>query len=338
MPHKIVQTIEGGEACLSVVPSRWEVKGILHWPKKHLVAKLQLEEDSVPSDKWEKLNCIKKREFATRAEAYDELKKMEEKSDTEVDEQVLLRPQRQRHQRVEDCLNFVKQDFNEIAEASNQPQTKNYGIPTDAEEIIFVNTIDHLTELDQTQLPLKEQSQCSTPYIVYVDPASTVQNLESTQLATIINNQMHIMENQDNIMQAQAKLLTYSEYVLQSIKENPIGAWPLPATHVEAMMDPIATLDNLEQLEASLKDESTMQKYIQSMSCVCGNSGKSNGIDCCYKLVHYFITRQFLLQCSWTGGSRGSKRKNGEQSTPGITNEETEKVGLKLKKNSYSFS
>uniref|UniRef100_A0A6E8V386 DUF4806 domain-containing protein n=1 Tax=Anopheles coluzzii TaxID=1518534 RepID=A0A6E8V386_ANOCL len=325
MPHKIVQTIEGGEACLSVVPSRWEVKGILHWPKKHLVAKLQLEEDSVPSDTWEKLNCIKK-EFATRAEAYDELKKMEEKSDTEVDEQVLLRPQRQRHQRVEDCLNFVKQDFNEIAEASNQPQTKNYGIPTDAEEIIFVNTIDHA------------KCQCSTPYIVYVDPASTVQNLESTQLATIINNQMHIMENQDNIMQAQAKLLTYSEYVLQSIKENPIGAWPLPATHVEAMMDPIATLDNLEQLEASLKDESTMQKYIQSMSCICGTSGKSNGIDCCYKLVHYFITRQFLLQCSWTGGSRGSKRKNGEQSTPGITNEETEKVGLKLKKNSYSFS
>ena len=114
------------------------------------------------------------------------------------------------------------------------------------------------------------------------------------------------MENQDKIMQALAKLLTYSEYVLQSIKENPIGAWPLPATHVEAMMNLIATLDNLQQLEASLKDESTMQKYIQSMSFICGTSSKSNGIDCCYKLVDYFITRQFLLQCSWTGGSRAA--------------------------------
>lgn len=86
MPFKIVQTIEGGEACLSVVPSKWEVNGTLHWPKKHLVAKLSLEEESVPSDKWEKLNCIKKREFSTRAEAYDELDRMEDKSDTEMDE------------------------------------------------------------------------------------------------------------------------------------------------------------------------------------------------------------------------------------------------------------
>lgn len=63
-------------------------------------------------------------------------------------------------------------------------------------------------------------------------------------------------------MQAQANLLTYSEYVLQSVKEKAISACPLPATHVKEIMYPIATFENLEQLEAALKDECTVQRFI----------------------------------------------------------------------------
>ena len=40
------------------------------------------------------------------------------------------------------------------------------------------------------------------------------------------------------------------------------------------------------------------------MKFVCGSEGKSNGVDCCYKLIDYFFTREFLTECSWTGNSR----------------------------------
>lgn len=86
MPFKIVQTIERGETCLTVVPSGWEKSGTLHWPKKNAVAKLSLEEFSMPSPKWERIDCVKKREFKTRAEAENEVDRMESVSDTEADD------------------------------------------------------------------------------------------------------------------------------------------------------------------------------------------------------------------------------------------------------------
>lgn len=40
------------------------------------------------------------------------------------------------------------------------------------------------------------------------------------------------------------------------------------------------------------------------MSVICGKSGKENGLDVCYKLIDYFIDRNFLKMCSWTGNTR----------------------------------
>lgn len=86
MPFKVVQTIEDGETCLSVVSSGWESKGTLRWPKKHLVGKLSQVETSVPGENWERMNCVNKREYKTRLEAELEVDRMENKSDTEVDD------------------------------------------------------------------------------------------------------------------------------------------------------------------------------------------------------------------------------------------------------------
>lgn len=95
MPYKVVQTIEDGEICLSVVPSGRESKGILFWPKKHLVGKLSQEESSTPDEKWERMNCVCKREFKTRSEADAEMDRMENKSDTEIeDSQTMLSPKK----------------------------------------------------------------------------------------------------------------------------------------------------------------------------------------------------------------------------------------------------
>lgn len=113
MPFKVVQTIERGETCLTVVPSSWEENGILHWPRKNAVAKLSLEEYSEPSPKWEKINCVKKREFRTRIEAERELERMESLSDTEVDETIPPPPPKKARPETSGNNNIVK-DFNDV--------------------------------------------------------------------------------------------------------------------------------------------------------------------------------------------------------------------------------
>lgn len=92
MPFKIVQTIEAGEICLAVVPAGWENKGILYWPRKSAVAKLSLDENSLPEPSWEQMNCIKKREFATRKEAEYELDLMQLVSETETEMKIVCPP------------------------------------------------------------------------------------------------------------------------------------------------------------------------------------------------------------------------------------------------------
>lgn len=184
---------------------------------------------------------------------------------------------------------------------------------------------------EQTQQLETSADQCSAPQIIYVDPGVSVDNLEtSVSTATIISNQEKILENQHKIMQTLAKILTHAEYSSQAIND---GAFDKPSpntTHMNESFDPVSTLEQLDELEASLKDNNTMQKYIRSMSFICGVNGKSNGVDCCYKLVDYFISRQFLLQCSWTGNTRtleGKVAPDGEPST-----EDNGKVGLKFYK------
>lgn len=312
MPFKIVQTIEGGETCLSVVPSKWETNGTLYWPKKHLVAKLSLEEESVPSDKWEKLNCVRKREFSTRAEAYDELEKMEGHSDTEMDDHGSNRlpPKKPRRQCADrGNIYFAKHDFNQLAEIQSQPPT---GLiqttPQTAEGMMIINTEEEMgiePNFVATQQSEPALDPCSVPQIIYVDPDVSVSNLEGNdRTATIIANQEKILDNQGKIMQTLAKILTHAEYSSQAINEGAFDKATPNITRMDEGIDPVNTLEELDVLEASLKDDNTVQKYIRSMSFICGTNGKSNGLDCCYKLVDYFITRQFLLQCSWTGNTR----------------------------------
>nr|CAI5826462.1 unnamed protein product [Callosobruchus analis] len=48
---------------------------------------------------------------------------------------------------------------------------------------------------------------------------------------------------------------------------------------------------------------------IQSKSQICGTSGKLNGLNCCYRLIDYFVERELLVQFSWGGGSRNEEGK-----------------------------
>ncbi|XP_055528914.1 uncharacterized protein LOC129720965 [Wyeomyia smithii] len=73
----------------------------------------------------------------------------------------------------------------------------------------------------------------------------------------------------------------------------------------------------------------TYEKYIRNMSFICGTSGKANGMDSCYKLVDFFLTRPFLLQCSWTGNSRPTGMNQSGVNEPGKVTE-TSKIALKF--------
>lgn len=74
----------------------------------------------------------------------------------------------------------------------------------------------------------------------------------------------------------------------------------------DTVIKPVSSLEELEELEKKLQDEAQMRKYINGMSFICGTSDKVRAIDCCYKLIDYFVTRDFLTQCSWTGGARAN--------------------------------
>ncbi|XP_055532054.1 uncharacterized protein LOC129722553 [Wyeomyia smithii] len=100
---------------------------------------------------------------------------------------------------------------------------------------------------------------------------------------------------------------------------------------MEKGFDPVNSLDDLDKLEDSLKDDNIIEKYIRSMSFVCGTSGKCNGLDCCYKLVDYFFTRQLLILCSWTGSSRKPVKKNNSDLARSSF-EDNDKIALKFYK------
>lgn len=70
------------------------------------------------------------------------------------------------------------------------------------------------------------------------------------------------------------------------------------------LFDPVDSHEEIAELEDKLKNVDYFSQVVNSMSFICGKNGDGIGLDCCYKLIDYFITRQFANQCSWTGNTR----------------------------------
>ncbi|XP_055522435.1 uncharacterized protein LOC129716623 [Wyeomyia smithii] len=210
MTFKIVQTIEGGESCLSIVPSGWEVDGILHWPKKHKVVKLSLQEDSLPADNWQRINCIKKRQLQTYEEACEELNKMENKSDTEMDEVSTTRlPDKRRQQLTTNTRTIANVDLNAYAEQ----QTADFSSTTtnSKDEIFVLNNERMGTGLSLEPIVLSESADSITQnpaQVVYLQPEMVHDNATDSVVATaVLQNLNLILANQSEIMQViQSKL------------------------------------------------------------------------------------------------------------------------------------
>lgn len=85
MSFKIVSTRRRGRPELCIVPSQWEDKGQLSWPKYN--ADMLSKDSSVqPGANWLKMPCsLKRKNFRNYEDAEKELANMLEKTDTDTD-------------------------------------------------------------------------------------------------------------------------------------------------------------------------------------------------------------------------------------------------------------
>lgn len=146
----------------------------------------------------------------------------------------------------------------------------------------------------------------------------------------ILMNQTNILENQMRMMQHMATMQTNMEYLTQAVFDNNSCRTP-PTDQAEILAKPVSSAEELNKLEESLKDEGVLQKFVANMSFICGTNGKANGVDCCYKLVDYFLTREFLTECSWTGKCRVGD-ENRSDNAPAVEGSQTNcsKVPIKF--------
>ena len=169
-----------------------------------------------------------------------------------------------------------------------------------------------------------------SPDLMQVNELDTNTN-ESHQ--TILENQQVIVNNQLKIMQAVAKLQTGVDYLME--KDMTRNTEPRDPSKV--VFEPVDSVDMLDSLEESLKEPDAAGKYISSMGFICGTDGKANGMDCCYKLIDHFITRDFMHSCSWTGNAKATDENDPMNTLPTTQSEASTKVPLKFYANFRSL-
>ncbi|XP_066256700.1 uncharacterized protein [Euwallacea similis] len=129
-------------------------------------------------------------------------------------------------------------------------------------------------------------------------------------LKAVLRNQKLMMHRQLKLQRSVDALTSYMFDYYNNPPMDSSSLTPVPvceesaSSKISSPIEPIDSLEKLTQFEEKLKDETYLAQVIESMSFICGKSGKAMGLDCCYKLIDYFLTRRFVAQCSWTGNTR----------------------------------
>ncbi|XP_058836255.1 uncharacterized protein LOC131692899 isoform X2 [Topomyia yanbarensis] len=294
MSFKILQTMEEGEQCLCIVPSAWEKDGILWWPKATGAAKLLRDEYSHPTSKWQQMVCIQKREYRTLLEAESELERMEALSDTETEEMVSFKNSCTRRVAPKTSMKHFLKDFNGILQPADYNfQSVQGEVPGTLEDTGTPNTF----YLPSTVL----EEEMSAANIETIDNTSC----QAVSLEDIATNQARIIDNQNKMITVLAQLKASFDYLNEKVMQMESGPDKSASeVYTKDFFKPVESLEMLDDLESILKDETVISRYVKNMSYICGTTSKEDGIDCCYRLIDYFMTRQFLTRCTWTGISR----------------------------------
>lgn len=77
---------------------------------------------------------------------------------------------------------------------------------------------------------------------------------------------------------------------------------------------PVKSLADFESLEDRCRDESFVKGIVASIGNIHGRHRyTSQGATVSLRIINYFFTRDFLLQCSWTGATRSSGNKEAKK-------------------------
>lgn len=105
---------------------------------------------------------------------------------------------------------------------------------------------------------------------------------------------------------------------------------------------PVSSVQEIQELEQQLEDEGFARRLVNTLNyktCILYASllwyffqalfmkkivgytpDNCNGLNVCYSLIDYFFDRKLMLQCSWSGGSRGPAPKFALKSCSNILN------------------
>ncbi|XP_055523055.1 uncharacterized protein LOC129717225 [Wyeomyia smithii] len=258
--------------------------GTLIWPKKTVVWRLCHDENSQPSENWEKISCVLKREFDTYAEAQQELDYMELNTETEMDEQPEAKKVCRRN-----APTSIEKDFNDLVTDPQELETvtvisgeqialPNVDVSEDEQSAMEENITEaHLTEIEINEI------------------------IPEASLTAIVTNQVLMHNNKLKIMISLAKLTASIEVLNQKVLSMEKNYQTEPHASTEDVMIKIVdSIEDLDRLEAELRDENNMERYITKLSAICGKTGKSDGVTSAYRLIDHLVTCEMMNKCSWT--------------------------------------
>lgn len=135
----------------------------------------------------------------------------------------------------------------------------------------------------------------------------------SEKIVKMLQYQAITLENQQKIVQKLATQSVQLEEIslqLAEIKERPDVTLLKDANPEETesfTIKPIENQRDLISLDQLLADRAEKNKLKRQLSFLCSAS-KGDGKTCAYKLQDVLFTREFLCNCSWSGGSRGDSK------------------------------
>ncbi|KAJ2942137.1 hypothetical protein O0L34_g11050 [Tuta absoluta] len=321
MSHKIVQTWENNKYRLFTVPSTWEDKNILKYPKKNVTKYLQMG-TSIPEHDWKQIKCeVKRRELPSYETAEYVLQEMVNHTDTEDD---IANATTSKQSKPELNLNIIADDivnlYPNIHKNVRNTNTYQENAVTYHHDVVLkqkntnTTTVGAPTENLNTEVSYEYViPMCNNEDNVNVDNLETLITGQNTLLVnqTKILEQLNFIQNvQATTIQKIASLSVQLDHAMiqinnlpQNLQVTPLSACKSSPSNTAFDIKPIETVQQLDQLEQGLSDSANRQQK-KKLYSVIFSSGK--GIDCAYTLADVLFSRKFLCQCSWSGGSRGN--------------------------------
>ncbi|CAH0696731.1 unnamed protein product [Spodoptera exigua] len=283
MPYKVVQTIENGKICLSVVPNNWEKEGTLSWPPRSEASSM-LDENSVPGKNWSTFPCIVKRICNTYKAAGLAVKAMENVTDTDEEVPTRVIPLPQENDAVLDLNHLMEVDGDSTAVVSPITVTISDNAMADRISLTDVNA-SFLLKNDNEEV-IKNQAKI-------MEILQDVQNTQKRILQQLARHEVQFIELLNKMADCSVTTMTRTNC----------------ESSVEERFPPIKTVEELFQLEDNLKDPEFRSKYYKIMSTLCSPGLGAKGTNICYKVIDYFFTRELLTLVSWSGNSGDQNEK-----------------------------